>query len=361
MKNRPETTAFNADDLLRRVSRSFYITLRVLPRAVRPQLSLAYLLARATDTVADTDAIAVDKRRQVLSDMRMSIQAACARQKPSIPDLSAFLRTDNPGFSSKAAKNTESTESTKDEAERTLLKNFGTLLDALAEFSEDDRKKISSALDTITRGQQSDVQRFGAADGRLNALATNDELDAYTYEVAGCVGEFWTRLCFSHVFPRASLDEKQLMSDAVRFGKGLQLVNILRDLPEDLRQGRCYIPEQSLSGCGLTPADLLNHDAMRRFRPLYDGYLELAEEHLRAGWRYTTSLPFGCVRIRLASAWPILIGIETLRRLRDENVLVDPRVKITRLEIRRILVKSVFLYPYRKAWNRLFDTGKNAE
>jgi farnesyl-diphosphate farnesyltransferase len=342
MKNRLGTGTINTEDLLRRVSRSFYLTLRVLPRAIRPQLSLAYLLARATDTVADTDAIAVDERQQVLSEMRRSIQAVCARQKPFIPDLSAFLRTDRPGFSA------------EDDAERTLLENFETLLDTLSEFSEADREKIRAAMETITRGQQTDIQRFGAASGRLTVLATDNELDTYTYEVAGCVGEFWTRLCLAHVFPHASFDEERLISDAVRFGKGLQLVNILRDLPEDLRQGRCYIPEQSLSRFGLTPADLLNHDAMQRFRPLYNDYLELAEEHLRAGWRYTTALPFRCVRIRLACAWPILIGIETLNRLSRVNILGDPRVKITRREIRRILVKSVLLYPRRRAWNHLF-------
>ena len=346
MKNTVKIGMVGAEGLLRRVSRSFYMTLRVLPRAVRPQLSLAYLLARATDTVADTDAIAADKRRQVLSDMRLSIQAACARQKPFVPDLSGFLQTGNSGYSGKSAH---------DDAERELLNNFETLLDALLEFSDADREKICSALETITRGQQADITRFSSTPGRLNALTTEDELDAYTYEVAGCVGEFWTRLCLAHVFPRASLDENSLMADAVRFGKGLQLVNILRDLPEDLRLGRCYIPEQSLSGFGLTPADLLNHNAMQRFRPLYDGYLELAGEYLRAGWRYTTSLPFKCVRVRMAAAWPILIGVETLRRLRGGNVLADPRVKITRRDIRRILLKSVFLYPRRKAWNSLFD------
>ena len=341
MKNRLKTGMINADNLLRRVSRSFYLTLRVLPRAIRPQLSLAYLLARATDTVADTDAIAADKRRQVLFELRRSIQSICARQKTFVSDLSAFLLTDRTGFS------------VKDDAERMLLENFETLLDALLEFSQADREKICAVLETITHGQQTDIQRFGMASERLNALAADSELDTYTYEVAGCVGEFWTQLCLEHVFPRASLDEEQLISDAVRFGKGLQLVNILRDLPEDLRQGRCYIPEQSLSRFGLTPGDLLNPDAMLRFQPLYNEYLKLAGEHLHAGWRYTTSLPFRCVRVRLACAWPILIGIETLRRLRDGNILSDPRVKITRRDIRRILVRSVILYLRRKAWNRL--------
>ncbi|MDR0311498.1 MAG: squalene/phytoene synthase family protein [Acidobacteriota bacterium] len=344
MKNMLKTGAVNADDLLRRVSRSFYLTLRILPRAIRPQLSLAYLLARASDTVADTGAIAVDKRQMVLSELRRSIQAVCARREPSAPDLSEFLQ---------AADRAEI--SAKDAAERALLENFETLLGLLSGFTEDDREKIRAVLETITHGQQMDIQRFGGTHEHLNALSTDDELDAYTYEVAGCVGEFWTGLCLAHVFPRAAFNEKRLMSDAVRFGKGLQLVNILRDLPEDLRQGRCYIPRQSLSGSGLTPEDLLNPGAMRRFQPLYDDYLELAEDHLRAGWRYTAALPFGCVRVRLACAWPILIGVETLRRLRGGNILGDPRVKITRREIRLILVKSVLLYPRRKAWNRLFN------
>jgi len=344
MKNRLETGTINTDDLLRRVSRSFYLTLRVLPRAVRPQLSLAYLLARATDTVADTEAITVDKRHQVLSGLRLSIQDACSLQRISVPDLSAFLQTDRPGFPA------------KNDPELTLLENLETLLSTLAGFSDADREKIQAVLKTITNGQQKDIQRFDAVSGRLNALATDDELDAYTYEVAGCVGEFWTKLCLAHVFPHADLDKKQLMADAVRFGKGLQLVNILRDLPEDLRQGRCYIPEQSLFRSGLTPGDLLNYDAILRFQPLYNDYLELAEEHLRAGWRYTTSLPFGCVRVRLACAWPVLIGVKTLRRLRHGNILGDARVKITRREIYRILARSVLVYPRQNAWNRLFDT-----
>jgi farnesyl-diphosphate farnesyltransferase len=132
-------------------------------------------------------------------------------------------------------------------------------------------------------------------------------------------------------------------------------VNILRDLPEDLRNGRCYIPTQALAAHGLTPQDLFDRDAMPRFRPLYDNYLKLAEEHLRAGWRYTTSLPFGCVRIRLACAWPVLIGVKTLRLLRGGNVLVDERVKVTRSEMRRLIGRSILLYPSRRAWNRLFE------
>ncbi|MCI0869448.1 MAG: squalene/phytoene synthase family protein, partial [Chloroflexi bacterium] len=44
-------------DLLKGVSRSFYLTLRVLPGGIREPVGLAYLLARAADTIADTTLI----------------------------------------------------------------------------------------------------------------------------------------------------------------------------------------------------------------------------------------------------------------------------------------------------------------
>ena len=48
--------------LLRQVSRSFYLSLAVLPRSLREPIGLAYLLARAADTIADTRLIPRDDR-----------------------------------------------------------------------------------------------------------------------------------------------------------------------------------------------------------------------------------------------------------------------------------------------------------
>jgi farnesyl-diphosphate farnesyltransferase len=79
------------EDLLKRVSRSFYLTLRILPQAIKPQLRLAYLLARATDTVADTDVIDIPHRQTVLSDLQKSINAACDGRTPLLPDFTLFI------------------------------------------------------------------------------------------------------------------------------------------------------------------------------------------------------------------------------------------------------------------------------
>jgi farnesyl-diphosphate farnesyltransferase len=224
-------------------------------------------------------------------------------------------------------------------------------------MAEEDRRLIREVLNTIIGGQELDLKRFGATRSpNLAALETDAELDDYTWRVAGCVGEFWTRLCRAHLFPRARADDPALLRDGIRFGKGLQLVNILRDIPADLSKGRCYIPRQSLKAAGLTPEDLRSAASEPRFRALYQTWLGQAEDHLLAGWNYTNALPAGQRRLRLACAWPILIGARTLRRLRGENVL-DPtrRVKISRGEVRALVAQSILLLVWPSGWKAQFD------
>ncbi len=324
--------------LLRDVSRSFYLTLRVLPGAIRPQIGLAYLLARATDTIADTEIVPVADRLAALRALRERILGAQAGPL----DLAGLVRQQG------------------SPAERVLLQRIDEALTLLGQFSEADRQRIREVLAIITSGQELDLQRFAQADARrLVALQTAAELDDYTYRVAGCVGEFWTRICRAHLFPQAALDEAVLLANGIRFGKGLQLVNILRDLPKDLRHGRCYLPAGQLAAQGLAPADLLQPANEPRLRPIYDSWLAQAEAHLAAGWQYTNTLPRRCLRVRLACAWPILIGVKTLARLRAENVLDPARpIKITRPEVRSIMLRSLLSYPWRAAWQRQFGGRK---
>ena len=336
------------NDLLRATSRSFYLTLRVLPAAVRPQIGLAYLLARTTDTIADTELVPPAQRLAALQALRGRILGTSAAPL----DFGALAR-------SQAAP-----------AERALLENVEAALAALQKLSAADLQLTRAVLDTITSGQELDLQRFAVGSSAFRrqdasppeggtpniiALRTDAELDDYTYRVAGCVGEFWTKICRAHIFPNAKLDDAQLLADGIRFGKGLQLVNILRDLPADLRNGRCYLPAEDLTRLGLSPADLLDPASGPKLRPLYNEWLDRAESHLAAGWSYTNSLPWSCMRVRLACAWPVLIGSETLRRLRAADILdARQRVKISRSEVKRLMLRSVLLYPFPTAWQKLF-------
>lgn len=316
----------------------------MLPAKIRPQISLAYLLARATDTIADTLLIPVGQRRAALRQMRMAIRAVAEGSRAEMPDFGELA----------AAQ--EAPAGQGSHGEKTLLENAAKLLDALGRLTPSDRGLVRDLLEIIIQGQESDLVRFGSAGAeRIESFETTRDLEEYTYRVAGCVGEYWTRMCRAHLFVKADLDDTMLLASGIRFGKGLQMVNILRDLPRDLRQGRCYIPRSCLAERGLEPASLLQAAEMGRFRPLYAGYLEQARDLLAAGWIYTNSLPHAQMRVRLACAWPVLIGAKTLALLRAGNVLDDRhRIKVSRSEVRRIMIHSLLCYPHPRAWNRLF-------
>src|SRR5262249_457774 len=116
---------------------------------------------------------------------------------------------------------------------------------------------------------------------------------------------------------------------------------------------------EALQKSGFAPHDLLQPANEPRFRLVYDRYLDMAEGHLVAGWAYTNLVPRRCMRVRLACAWPLLIGRETLRLLRTAHFL-DPshRIKITRGQVRNIIWRSVLSYPWPKAWQNLFHVNR---
>ena len=327
--------------LLKRVSRSFFLTMRVLPEKIRSQIGLAYLLARATDTVADTEIIPWQERLMTLRMLRDRILGT--HELPL-------------DFAELAARQ-------GNEAERELLMRIEEAIRTLSLFSPNDQARIREVITTITSGQELDLERFGAATPeKVVALQTHSGLEDYTYRVAGCVGVFWTRMVQAHLFHLAPMYESLLLKNGVWFGQGLQLVNILRDLPRDLRRGRCYFPKDKLEEIGLTPEDLLDPANEERFRLIYDAYLDFTEARLAAGWEYTNALPKQFTRLRLACAWPILIGRRTLDLLRVNPVL-DPasQARVPRSEVYQIMIMSALSHPFSGAWNRLYSNQARAE
>ena len=297
--------------LLRDVSRSFYLTLRVLPQGIRPQISLAYLLARATDTIADTKAVPRAKRIVALQQVQ---------NLSHVPDLGTIA------------------EHQASPAERRLLERLEDCVIALGQFDEADGRRIQELLKIIVGGQIFDLQRFpGETKNELVALSSDEELDRYTYMVAGCVGEFWTMMCVAHLPTLRDWNVGEMCPLGMRFGQGLQLVNVLRDVPKDLRIGRCYLPIKDARA-------LLDPKNFETIRALYNRWLDKAVDHLDAGWQYTMRIPRSETRLRLACIWPIWIGLMTIARLRVENPL-DPerRVKISRGEVYGVMARSFLM------------------
>ena len=243
-----------------------------------------------------------------------------------------------------------------------MLERVDDTVACVSRFSDSDQQHIRHCLNIIVGGQSLDLKRFAnAGEGQIVALADDMELDDYAYRVAGSVGEFWTRMTLNHLFETDEETELAMFEKGVRFGKALQLINILRDIPADLRMGRCYIPSKSLSDIGMEPMDLLDAENMSHFKPLFDSCIDLAESHLDAAVEYIGMLPHSQFRLRGACMLPVLIGQRTLTLLRDGNVLEPSnRIKVTRDEINGLLKTVAFAVPFAKKSRDLLSQYRDA-
>ena len=156
-------------------------------------------------------------------------------------------------------------------------------------------------------------------------------------------------------------EEALFMERGVRFGKALQMINILRDIPEDLRFGRCYIPEEALRDIGMTPDMMVDDSNLDTFRPLYNRYLDLTNEHLEAATAYIGMIPETQFRLKASCMLPVLVGQRTVTLLRDGNILnSDERIKVTRDEMKtygRKLLRALLIPGGVK---RLLEKNKDA-
>lgn len=284
------------DELLKAVSRTFYLSMRLLPAEMRRAVSVAYLLARASDSVADTSTAAPEVRLAVLRDM-----AHCLAGEADAEETERlFMRLG--GAMAQAQKNP---------AEFRLLRFFGDCLSQLKALPETEKAPVRRVLGHILEGQMWDLTAFAETD----TVADDEATRRYTWQVAGCVGEFWTELGYAVLGERFAPETRRavLTRAAARYGQGLQLVNILRDREEDAACGRRY---------------LCSDPAV---------WMDRAERYLQDGVDYSSRLRG--FRLRLASVLPAMLGLKTLKLLRRSGA---GRVKISRACVYRTLLMAAF-------------------
>jgi len=312
-------------DLLRGVSRTFYLTLRVLPRDLREPVGLAYLLARAADSIADTRLLAPGERLTHLLAFRAQIEGPASLRS---------LREIELAVADKQSMH----------AEHSLVTSLPIALTMLEGMAEADRNLVRSVVVKLTQGMEIDLTTFPPeGSGLIEAIKDPAELDRYIYYVAGCVGEFWTGITMAHSAALKSWDAQRMSGLGVRFGKALQLTNVLRDVPRDLRIGRCYLPETELATGGVGAEELLDPSAGPKARPILVREIENAVEYYRSAEEYLIAIPRRCPRLRLAVVWPILIGLATLAKLAANENWLDPQKpsKVTRGWVYRMVALSL--------------------
>lgn len=317
--------------LLRGVARSFYLSIRLLPAPLRRPIAVAYLLARATDTLADTAELPAADRQAQLDALAASIDGSA-----SATDVAALAASFAP--------------LQHDPDERDLIVALPHCLEWLGQLAPADRDDIRAVLSHITRGQSLDIERFADA-GVPRALDSAAQLDEYTFLVAGCVGEFWTALCFRHLPGFATLPQERMRELGRDYGKGLQLVNILRDAAADLAAGRCYFPADELAAAGMRPPDIARDTA--RFLTVWMHWHQLAQDRMELGMKYADAV--NSRRVRAAVAMPALLGARTLALLRDSGPFgPGPKVKVPRHEVRSMMARLAFTLAGRSSLQSLF-------
>lgn len=282
--------------VLKDVSRSFYLSLRFLPKGFRAPTSVGYLLARASDTIADAGQLGIMERRDLLVQFVKFVNEGKMFQMPKFKGLA--------------------------EGEKVLMSKLGDCVAALGNLPDWQQVSVRKVVGIITEGQCWDLDRF-AGEGVVS-LNSDAELRTYTYQVAGCVGEFWTEIGIGGRgdFARASDDEMMRWGKA--YGRSLQLINILRDVPEDRKNGRCYLP-------GAETREQLLRERQRWIKEAHKG-LDQAE-------RYARSL--NGRRMRFGTVLPAMIGRKTLSRLEVASWEDwEARVKISRKEVYGMMVKA---------------------
>jgi farnesyl-diphosphate farnesyltransferase len=296
--------------LLRSVSRSFYLTIRILPARIRAPIGLAYLLARASDTIADSADIPPGERRGHLARFDSLVQRG---GRDGLAEIQSRIRSGHAG-------------------ENVLIAELVRCLDWLESLAEFDRTQIRAVLAKIIHGQDLDLERF-ADTSRIVALREDEELEEYTYLVAGCVGEFWTEVCVHHLPRYSDLPGDRLRTLGVEYGKALQLVNILRDLPADFASGRCYLPavDATAAHWSQQPSSARNE---------YLRWIRRAADLLESGRQYIRSLR--AARLRVGCYLPWELGRQTLALLAERLPLETKEpVKVTRSAVRCALFRGI--------------------
>jgi farnesyl-diphosphate farnesyltransferase len=281
------------DELLERSSRTFALTIPMLPEPTRCEVTVAYLLFRVADTLEDASLWSREKKLAELGRLARFLDRP---SEPRAGELSAEWLRDPPCSHSGYLE---------------LLEELPAVLRTAATLSDGAIGAIRAHTARTIDGMASFVAR--ERDGVLQ-LDSVDDLQAYCYAVAGIVGEMLTELFLlrhTELHPLASV----LRRDAPKFGEALQLVNILKDSASDTSEGRRYLPQ----GVGLAEV------------------FSLARSDLETAGRYTENLeqaaaPRGVVGF---NALPMMLAWATLARVERQG----PGSKLTRAEVGEIVTR----------------------
>jgi len=194
-------------DVLKETSRTFYLPVVRLPAGLREAVAAGYLCMRALDEIEDHPKLTSGEKDALLSEISLALQGQTSHQ--------AFDRAP---------------------LDRAFDKYRETLPEVslrLADWATLAPPAIAPRIWEAAAAMADRMAYWARVQWRIDSLET---LDRYTFSVAGAVGIL---LCDLLAFFDGSQVDR---SKAVLFGRGLQLVNIVRNRTEDLARGIDFFP-----------------------------------------------------------------------------------------------------------------------
>ena len=300
-------------EILEGVARTFALTLRPLPGALYDATGNLYLLCRIADTVEDEPSLSADQKADLSARF---VELVAGRGDPA-----GFARELVPLLPSASDR------------ERELVANIPRVLRVTTRLGEAQRTAIRRCLRIMTRGMVEFQRR--ATPGGLRDLA---QLDRYCYHVAGVVGETLTAF-FCDYSPAARKRQSDLLALSVSFGKGLQMINVLKDIGEDHRRGACWLPRDVFKAAGVDLGTLSPERPGPGFATALRELVAITRGHLVNGLRYVLLIPARETGIRRSCLWPLGLAILTLQRIRRAPAFPGGReVKVSRRAVGAVVV-----------------------
>ncbi|KAG0492054.1 hypothetical protein HPP92_005142 [Vanilla planifolia] len=136
-----------------------------------------------------------------------------------------------------------------------------------------------------------------------------DELYLYCYYVAGTVGLMSVPVM--GISPESRATTETVYSSALALGIANQLTNILRDVGEDARRGRVYLPQEELTIAGLSDEDIFNGKVTDRWRNFMKNQIKRARLFFQEAEK-------GATELSQASRWPVWASLLLYRQILDE-------------------------------------------
>ena len=307
--------------MLPKVSRTFAPTIRMLPKPLFLPVTVAYLLCRIADTVEDEPSLSKQAKQNYLvlyADMFSN-----PKLEKDFLQAIALVPEHNQDV--------------------VLMKNIKRVMAVFKTFSPEVQRLIGIWVVEMVMGMKKFAQAKGK--GKFQFLKSMKDLDEYTYYVAGTVGHLLTAL-FAH-FSRNITPAmvQRLEKFSASFGKGLQMVNIIRDINADLKRGQSYIPDEILRKYDLTRSSIYASENREQAERMFNELIEMAVGHLDHALAYVLTIPKEEARIRLFCLLPMFWAMQTLKII-QQNTLVLLRIdgiKISRRTIRIEFLKALIL------------------